>query len=62
MSDWQPIETAPAVGKKRLLFKVKGKKLVVVGFKTPAHPSCFATGYGRLPCTHWMPLPHPPQE
>lgn len=61
MSDWQPIETAPAIGKRRLLF-ITAKKLQVVGYRVAGSRRCVATGYGSLPVTHWQPLPAPPTD
>jgi hypothetical protein len=54
---WEPIETAPAVGKKRLLFAVTDKR-IVIGFRVAGTALVCVGGEARfLKATHWQPLP-----
>lgn len=60
--EWQDISTAPAVGKKRLLFRLANGHMAV-GFRLAGtetvRPNC---GDDTYLATHWMPLPPAPQE
>lgn len=61
MSEWKPIESAPAVGKKRLLFRLADKRMVV-GYRIAK--SQFVRpedAVFTVLATHWMPLPEPPK-
>lgn len=61
MSEWQPIETASAVGKKRLLFWLaKGK--AAAGYRLAGTKNVWVEGGDSYYlATHWMPLPEPPK-
>lgn len=59
--EWQPIETASAKGKRRLLFKVRSGQ-IISGYRIANSDSVVAE-FSRhtLRATHWMPLPAPPK-
>lgn len=57
---WQPIESAPAVGKKRLLFWLAAGR-AAVGYKIAKSQCARIDGQVCL-ATHWMPLPPPPTD
>ena len=62
MAEWQPIETAPCVGKKRLLVKLANGK-TVVGYRHANSKMVvpeFAGSAFLAVC--WMPLPTPPAQ
>ncbi|PDT79977.1 hypothetical protein CO676_30500 [Sinorhizobium sp. BJ1] len=59
VGEWQPIESAPAVGRKRLLFFTK-TRIVVAGYRI-AKTRLVVSDFGRqIPATHWQHLPAPP--
>ena len=65
MSDWQPIETAPA-GAIVLGYSISGNFRVGVPFD-PGRPGDYTALIHQpsghwWPCTHWMPLPPPPTQ
>lgn len=56
---WQPIETAPAIGRKKLLFYTN--RGVVIGFRLAGSACVSVKGVGSyLLATHWTPLPPAP--
>lgn len=60
---WQPIETAPAVGKKRLLFAL-ARGGFAIGYRH-AETKCVHIDHAAanpFTATHWMPLPTPPDS
>ena len=58
---WQPIETAPCVGKKRLLFALANGR-IVTGWRLTKTCNVKPEGSSHYAlATHWMPLPEPPQ-
>lgn len=59
--EWKPIETATAVGKKRLLFWLaKGK--AAAGYRIAGTKMvCIEGAKDYYLATHWMPLPEPPK-
>lgn len=60
---WQPIETAPKDGKPVLLWKEPTKEHYVAAFIRGDHPGwCTPDGFEIFRATHWMPLPHPPEQ
>ena len=60
MSEWQPIKTAQAVGKKKLLFWTKNGR-VVVGHRLARTGIVISQDNVSYTATHWMPLPPPPK-
>jgi hypothetical protein len=58
-SEWQPIETATAVGKKKLLFWTEMGR-VVVGHRLAGTRVVISQDKVSYTATHWMPLPAPP--
>jgi hypothetical protein len=61
MSDqWQPISTATAVGKKRLMFWAKGGR-IIVGYRLAGTNVVISQDNASYTATHWQPLPTPPQ-
>jgi hypothetical protein len=58
VTDWQPIETAPCVGKKRLLFALAGGGFGV-GFRYAGTRLVVLDHNSKTSfrATHWMPLP-----
>lgn len=61
MTDWNPIETASAVGKKRLMFCLASGR-VVFGYRLALTRNVMIEG-GSKPAlaTHWANLPSPPE-
>ncbi|MGO8211812.1 hypothetical protein ACC782_33570 [Rhizobium ruizarguesonis] len=59
MTMWQPIETATAVGKKRLMFWAKSGR-VVVGYRIAGTDVIISQDNASYEATHWQPLPPSP--
>lgn len=62
VTDWQPIETAPAVGKKRLLFAL-ARGGFGIGYRHAGTRLVRLDHAAVNPfqATHWMPLPPAPE-
>ncbi len=64
---WRPIETAPKDGRRILLTwcRLQHAKnswgTVRIGKWSGSQWALDMAGHFRLDCTHWMPLPEPPQ-
>lgn len=58
---WQPIETAPAVGKKRLVFWTKYGK-PIIGYRIAGTKNVISQESGSMYVgTYWQPLPTSPE-
>ena len=60
---WRPIETAPKDGTRILVFRKKetGYENQIIGIDYWNSPGWMKSRL-RMPPTHWMPLPSPPED
>ena len=63
MSEWQPIETAPKDATNIMLWEMSFDQCVIgYGTKLSKHLTESSTDHVLRFCTHWMPLPAPPED
>lgn len=58
---WQPISTAPKDATDIFLYRAGWQANMAVGYWNRDYDNWRANGNEFVNCTHWMPLPPPPE-